>query len=156
MSDIYNLNDTAKTIVNIGELVNKKREADVLNEEINTSFKNLKQHNKTVLYLIWNKPYMAAGQATFIGSMLQGMGLKNVLSKPAERYPQLSINDIKKLNPQVIFLSTEPFPFKQKHISELQKLLPNCIIMLVDGEPFSWYGSRLLQSASYFNQLNLF
>jgi hypothetical protein len=60
---------------------------------------------------------------------------------------------LKTLNPDYVFLSSEPFPFKEKHIKELQKNLPHAKILLVDGEMFSWYGSRLLQAPKYFNEL---
>ena len=155
MSDIYNLNDAYKTIKDIGELVNKNKESLLLISNIKKSFSLLKKHNKTVLYLIWKNPYMAAGKATFIGDLLNEIGLNNVLENSDLRYPELLLEDIKQLNPEIILLSSEPFPFKEIHILEIKKHLPNTTIQLVDGELFSWYGSRLLKSAAYFNQLVL-
>ena len=116
-------------------------------------------------YTLFGKdPYMAAGKDTFIGDMLDKIGLKNALipasitigkegSQDMNRYPELTKEDIKRLNPEVIFLSSEPYPFKDKHIKELQDILPHAKILLVDGELFSWYGSRLLESVNYFNEL---
>ena len=98
---------------------------------------------------------MAAGKATFIGDMLGQINLMNVLYDSELRYPELTIEQIQQLNPEVVFLSTEPFPFKDKHINELHALLPNAKIKLVDGELFSWYGSRILKSAEYFNNLEI-
>ena len=98
---------------------------------------------------------MAAGKATFIGDMLQKMGLENVLEDNNGRYPGLSMKEIKLLDPELILLSSEPYPFKEQHIHEFKSQLPNSIILLVDGELFSWYGSRLLKSVAYFNELNL-
>ncbi len=155
MSDIYNLNDAYKAINDIGALVSKKTEAEFLSTNIKKSFSQLKQINKSVLYLIWKNPYMAAGKSTFIGDILNKIGLNNALEHAELRYPELSLIEIKQLNPDVILLSSEPFPFKTIHISELKKHLPNTTIQLVDGELFSWYGSRLLKSAAYFNQLAL-
>ncbi|MES2513131.1 MAG: helical backbone metal receptor, partial [Bacteroidota bacterium] len=150
----------------VGKLVNRLEEATAIKNKIENSFLNVNSKQKTVLYLIWKNPYMAAGNATFIGDMLLKTGLKNILSesenesvaslevtKDLSRYPHLSIEDIKTLNPELIFLSSEPYPFKHQHINELQGLLPQAKIILVDGELFSWYGSRLLHSASYFNSL---
>ncbi len=155
MSDIYNLTDAYQMISDIGELVNKKNESLLMISNIKKSFSLLKKHNKSVLYLIWKSPYMAAGKSTFIGDLLNEIGLINSLENSDLRYPELLIEDIKQLNPDVILLSSEPFPFKEIHISELKKHLPNTTIQLVDGELFSWYGSRLLKSAAYFNQLAL-
>jgi len=155
MSDIYNLNDAYKMIGDIGELVNKKKEAIALISEIQKSFSFIKKHHKTVLYLIWKNPYMAAGKSTFIGDLLNEMGLNNVIEQKDLRYPEVSLEDIKKLNPELIFLSSEPFPFNEFHINELLQFFPNATIQLVDGEMFSWYGSRLLNSVAYLNQLYL-
>jgi ABC-type Fe3+-hydroxamate transport system substrate-binding protein len=155
MSDIYNLNDAYKMINDIGELVNKKNESLLLISTIKKSFSLIKKHNKSVLYLIWKNPFMAAGKSTFIGDLLNEIDLDNSLENKDLRYPKLLLEDIKQLNPDVILLSSEPFPFNEKHIAELQKTVPNTTIQLVDGELFSWYGSRLLKSAEYFNQLTL-
>jgi ABC-type Fe3+-hydroxamate transport system substrate-binding protein len=152
MSDIYDLEDALNTIRDIGELTGTGEKADSMAAEIRSSFRELPFLEKRVLYLIW-KPYMAAGRGTFIGSMLDKIGLKNVIASGNSRYPQLSMDDISRLNPELIFLSSEPFPFKQAHAGELQQLLPDARIVLVDGELFSWYGSRLLKSAAYFHEL---
>lgn len=153
MSDIYNLNDALGMITGIGQITNRVEQADALTKKIEDSFLQLKQTTGTVLYLIWKEPFMAAGRYTFIGDMLKRMGLINVIKDDDSRYPQLSQDEIKHLNPDFIFLSTEPYPFKAKHIAELQSVLPNANIRLVDGELFSWYGSRLLHSVAYLNQL---
>ena len=152
MSDIYNLEDALQMIELVGELVNQSNKANQIKNNIQHSFLELQKVSKTGLYLIWNKPYMAAGRATFIGDMLQKIGIQNVLEQ-SSRYPELSLSDIKALNPDVIFLSSEPYPFKQEHIKELQNDLPNSKVILVDGELFSWYGSRLEKSVCYFNEL---
>ena len=65
----------------------------------------------------------------------------------------IEIDEIKELNPEVIFLSSEPYPFKEKHIAEFQEMLPKAFIFIVDGQKFSWYGSHLIQSPLYFNEL---
>lgn len=153
MSDIYNLQDALFMIHAIGEIVNRVEEAKVIRATIEISFLNLNKINQSVLYLIWNNPFMAAGKATFIGDMINKMGLKNVLIDSEGRYPQLTIEAIKQLNPELVYLSSEPFPFGLKHIEELKTILPESKIQLVDGEMFSWYGSRLLKSVKYFNQL---
>jgi ABC-type hemin transport system substrate-binding protein len=94
---------------------------------------------------------MAAGGNTFIDSQLREMGLHNSITE--SRYPALTSEEIGDLKPDLILLSSEPYPFKEKHIGELQALCPTSRIALVDGEMFSWYGSRLLQAPAYFNAL---
>ena len=95
---------------------------------------------------------MTVGNNTFINDMLQTCGLINVFSS-CNRYPVISIDAIQAANPELILLSSEPYPFSAKHIDTLQLQFPNTKIYLVDGEMFSWYGSRLLKSANYFNTL---
>ena len=153
MSDIYTLDDSLSMIEGIGELVTKNAEAKKITALINSSFEKLQQTHQTVLYFIWKKPYMVAGRATFIGHLLEKIGLKNGITDINSRYPTLSLEDIISLNPELIFLSSEPFPFKERHVKELQKQLPNTRILIVDGELFSWYGSRLTHSVTYFNEL---
>ena len=96
---------------------------------------------------------MAVGKATFIGDILCKLGLENIIEDNIARYPELNKEEIKTLNPDLILLSSEPYPFKLEHIKELQDILPHSKIILVDGELFSWYGSRLQKSVSYFNEL---
>jgi ABC-type Fe3+-hydroxamate transport system substrate-binding protein len=154
MSDIYDLEDATAMIRSIGELTDTSARANQINDQINLSFQSLQKspRKKRVLYMIWRNPWMAAGGKTFINAMLQNIGFENCLSS-GSRYPELTTKEILELSPELIFLSTEPFPFKQNHIEELQYLVPKAKIMLVDGEMFSWYGSRLIQAPKYFDGL---
>ena len=95
---------------------------------------------------------MTVGGDTFINDMMNRAGFENIFSNQL-RYPEITPEQVKKHNGRVVLLSSEPFPFQQKHIDELQPLLPGTKIILVDGEMFSWYGSRLLKAATYFRQL---
>ncbi len=153
MSDISSLDEAITAITQIGELVNREPEAAYLNHLINAGFTDLqtlaveKSINQSVAYLIWKDPFMFAGRKTFIDDVLRKIGLQNVIEQ--SRYPELSLPQLQTLNPQLIFLSSEPYPFKQKHIDEIQSALPNAKVMLVDGEMFSWYGSRLVKAVNY-------
>lgn len=153
MSDIYNLDDSLNMIEKIGALVNRVEEARMIKNNIQSSFHQLNKSNKSAVYFIWREPYMAAGKGTFIGDILYRLGLQNKIDDDNVRYPELSLEEIKILNPELILLSSEPYPFKQVHLNELQALLPHTKIVLVDGELFSWYGSRLQKSVAYFNDL---
>jgi hypothetical protein len=92
---------------------------------------------------------MAAGQNTFINEMLKYCGFQNIFAEGA-RYPEFSLEELKHKTPEYILLSSEPYPFKEKHVSELKKLCPDTTVMTVDGEMFSWYGSRLRKAPEYF------
>jgi ABC-type Fe3+-hydroxamate transport system substrate-binding protein len=151
MSDIFNLEDALEMVRKVGAITGTVEKASEIVSEIQTNFarlENLKSTGKTVLYLIWKNPYIAAGPNTFIDAMLSTLGFQNVM--PEERYPEVKLEIV---NPDFIFLSSEPFPFKEKHIEELQKQFPQSTVVLVDGEYFSWYGSRLIGAPAYFEEL---
>lgn len=153
VSDIVTVDDAFEMIKDTGALTNTETKANKLVKQIDASFQQLIfQQQTNALYLIWQKPYMSIGGDTFINSMLQKAGFCNLLVH-AKRYPEVTIDKIKALKPEVLLLSSEPFPFKQKHIEELKQLTGVEKVVLVDGEIFSWYGSRMLYAASYFVKL---
>lgn len=152
MSDIFNLNDSFNMIRQIGELTNSENAARKVCFEIKKSFDSLPTSydiKPSVLYLIWKNPMIAAGKHTFISAMLEKAGFTNCIVDEESRYPEVG-NDLK---PDIVFLSSEPFPFKAKDITEVQSMFPKANVLLVDGELFSWYGSRLKYAPSYFSNL---
>jgi ABC-type Fe3+-hydroxamate transport system substrate-binding protein len=153
ISDIHNLDSALGMIQSVGTLINRGAEAKTLCADITNRFNKLTLPilNLRVAYFIWRKPYMVAGRDTFIDSMLQKCGLINAFE--ADRYPEVTVQGLLLAKPDVIFLSSEPYPFKQKHIDEFKEILPHVKVILVDGEMFSWYGSRLLYAPAYFNEL---
>lgn len=156
ISDIYTLVDAYEMMISIGEIFDKHERARAIVDEIKQEFGSLAGENtKRVLYFIWNGPKMCAGGNTFIDDMLNTLGMVNIASKEMSlsRYPELTNEQIREAKPDVILLSSEPFPFKDKHIDEFQDLAPESQVHLVDGEMFSWYGSRLLKAPSYFKEL---
>ncbi len=152
VSDIKNIDDAFYMMRSLAELLDVKNEAEDLLRKITLSLNQKKiRHQYNCLYLVWRNPYMAVGCDTFINHMLQRAGFNNLIKE--QRYPELNLDELQLLNPEVLLLSSEPYPFKEKHVEELQTLLPNSKILTVDGELFSWYGSRLLNSQPYFNEL---
>ena len=153
MSDITNLEDSIQAIEQIGQLVDRSPEASYLNHLIQAGFTDLqtlalsKQVNKSVAYIIWKDPYLAAGRTTFIDDILRKIGLTNVVSQ--SRYPEITLAQLQASNCELVFLSSEPYPFKTQHLEEIQSALPHATVMLVDGEMFSWYGSRLVKAVEY-------
>ena len=159
MSDIKTLEDALHMIEGIGTMTGKEKKALQIQNDIREQFshfklatKNLHTTGRRVAYLIWRKPYISAGENTFIDHVLNICELENVF-KSQSRYPKVTAQEIQKADPSLIFLSSEPYPFRQKHIEEFQKLCPAAKVVLVDGEMFSWYGSRLLYAPAYFERL---
>lgn len=154
VSDVATLTDSLMMIRDIGTLVGKRPEADALADQISQTLCPTPQPlRKTVAYFIWRKPYMVAASHTFIDSMLTVAGLTNVFTAQT-RYPEISPEALSAAQPDLIFLSSEPYPFTQKHVDEFRGICPAATVMLVDGEVFSWYGSRLLRASDYFRNLH--
>jgi ABC-type Fe3+-hydroxamate transport system substrate-binding protein len=159
ISNIYDVSDALQMIEQVGLITNREKKSKQIIYSISEKYAEFKTQNlkieiqKKAAYLIWKKPYMAAGSNTFINSILQNCGFVNVFEGDNNRYPEINIEDLKVQNPDLVFLSSEPYPFKEKHIQELQAHLPQTKILLVDGEMFSWYGSRLLYAFDYFKSL---
>lgn len=152
-SDISNLAETLDMIQAVGALTDTAATATTILEQINNSFAALRgTTQRKAAYLIWRDPYMTAGGDTFISDMLQYCCCTNVFAHQ-QRYPAITLEDIRNSGADTVLLSSEPFPFKEKHIDEISAALPGTKVLLVDGEMFSWYGSRLLHAPAYFQSL---
>lgn len=154
ISDVNNLEDAYEMIEQIGIITGKEQPSHEMIDEIKKNFAQLPTPDSRLktIYLIWQNPYMTVGGDTFIHSMLEKAGFTNIFANK-KRYPAITASELRTINSELLFLSSEPFPFQQKHIDELQIQLPNTKIVLVDGEMFSWYGSRLLKAPAYFKSL---
>ena len=156
VSDVNTFEDAFNMIKTVGELTAKQLEAQTLVADIQQAFaqiSNIQFLISNTAYLIWKDPYMTVGGDTFINDILAKAGFQNVFATK-QRYPIITVEDLQAANCEVLLLSSEPYPFKQKHIDELQSHLPNTKILLADGEIFSWYGSRLLKAPLYFQSLH--
>lgn len=154
ISDVNNLEDSIDMIKSVGEICKASPKATEISSQITKNFDNLKftGTGKTVLYFIWKNPYMVAAKDTFIDAVLtHQLGLVNVMVDE-KRYPNIDLENLSVV-PDYIFLSSEPYPFKEKHKREIKEIFPNAKVALVDGEYFSWYGSRLIDAPKYFEKL---
>lgn len=159
LSDVKTLDDAYEMISGVGELTGKTEKAKLLVREIQQRFAVYFTRRKyedgrlpSAVYLIWRKPYMAAGGGTFIDDMLRTAGFENVFAHKS-RYPEIMPDELSAAKPDVILLSSEPYPFSEKHLAPVAALCPGAQVRIVDGEMFSWYGSRLLYAPEYFRQL---
>lgn len=164
VSDVSNMEKALEMINMIGMITGKNEQANTLAKSITTAFEKLTPNSALIpaCYLIWKDPYITIGGDTFINDMMKRCGLQNVFENE-KRYPETTIEEILQRGCKLILLSSEPFPFKEKHVDEIRnrkfeienlKFETEAVkIMLVDGEMFSWYGSRMLKAADYLNKL---
>jgi ABC-type hemin transport system substrate-binding protein len=154
VTNVHNIPSALAMIATIGKAIGKARKANELVKAIQTSLQQIILPPKPIkcCYLIWKEPFITIGGDTYIHDVLKAMGFKNVFEK-ATRYPFTNVIEIEHLQPAIIFLSSEPYPFKQRHIAVLQQQFPTIPMVLIDGQICSWYGSHMLQIANYCSQL---
>ncbi len=155
ISDIRTLDHAKDMMSKLGEVFLREEKAQEIIRKIEHNFSKLQPLNRTlrVAYFIWRKPYMTVNSDTFIHDMMQRAGFENCFANEKARYPKVTEAMLKAADPELIFLSSEPYPFKEKHFEEIRLVCPKARIFLVNGEMFSWYGSRLIQSPAYFQKL---
>jgi ABC-type Fe3+-hydroxamate transport system substrate-binding protein len=154
MSDIYTLDDALAMIECVAVMVDAEERGAALCRQIRERFAALEDAPAPVpaAYFIWRKPYMVVGGHNFVDHLLTRAGFTNVFGVQ-ERYPEVSAAAIGAAAPEVVLLSSEPFPFTAAHVDEFRALAPDAEVLLVDGTMFSWYGSRLTQIPAYFESL---
>jgi ABC-type Fe3+-hydroxamate transport system substrate-binding protein len=158
VTNIATVADVLQTIADFGQLFNCRTEARKWNDKIAYSFEEFKSYSQNTasrkaVYFIWKNPYMVAGTGTFIDELMQLNKFENCF-KNQNRYPEVDLEVLKKEHdPEVVLLSSEPFPFKDEDAFEIGRHTHHAKTVFVDGEMFSWYGTRLHQSFRYFKQL---
>lgn len=154
VSNVISFEDSLDLIYKYGEIYNEHNITARLIKELESAknnFKILPGKKLRVAYLIWKEPWMAVGGNTFINSILEINGWENVFRNESSRYPVIELTDLHTQNPDLVLLSSEPFPFSEKHKNFLEEQT-GIKVKLVDGEFFSWYGSRLLPAFNYFKE----
>jgi ABC-type Fe3+-hydroxamate transport system substrate-binding protein len=156
ISDINCVEDSLEMVQRLGEVFKVGGAAELLIKRISEALEEFQIFIKNfpsrkTAYLIWKDPFMAAGRNTFINALLKLNRFENMLISENSRYPEITLNELEQA--ELILLSTEPYPFKPHHVLELQKKL-NRTVKLVDGEYFSWYGSRMAAAFEYFKTLH--
>jgi ABC-type Fe3+-hydroxamate transport system substrate-binding protein len=156
VSDIRTIEDGLTMIREVGAMTGKTEAADLLAKDIKTGFSSIRQAHpdkrKRVAYFIWRNPWMCAGGDTFISNIIENIGWENVLADRT-RYPEITLEELTGKEVELVLLSSEPYPFKESHIAEIKAILPHARVLLVDGEMFSWYGSRMKKAIQYLGGL---
>ncbi len=163
VSDVVTMEDTFSMFLDFGKIFNIEPKVDQLINNIQSKlndFNNFmkEQTPKRVAYFIWTKPWMVAGGNNYINTILKLNKFENIFETAPDRYLEVYIEYLTDLNPtlkpEIILLPSEPFSFNEEHVEKLKKYI-DCQFIFVDGEMFSWYGSRLLNALDYFKELQI-
>jgi len=158
VSEILNIQDTLDLIDQYGKMFQVEEKANTIQFKITKELKSF-QHfiadrpKFKVAYFIWKKPWMVVASNTFINSILELNNFENVFGD-LKRYPIIELKKLEEKQPEVVMLSSEPFPFNTEHRDEICAEFPAAKVIIVNGEYFSWYGSRLIKSFNYFRSLS--
>ncbi|MFP8489682.1 helical backbone metal receptor [Gracilimonas sp. Q87] len=152
VTNVSTIEDSLVEISRIGSRTGRSELARKITTQISSILNHRpKPRRVNTAYFIWKDPWMSVGHDTYINDVMDKYGLTNVFSDQA-RYPTTDLQELSALSPELILLSSEPYPFKEKHIKEIKEHCPDSIIELVNGEWFSWYGSRMIPSLKALNK----
>jgi len=145
MTDILTVDDALREMRRIGIAVGCGDASEMMCHQIESALPEKPATSVDIAYFIWRDPWMVTGGSTYINDVLRRFGMRNVFAD-MDRYPEIALDELRLRNPSLILLSSEPYPFKPKHIAQILTAMPDAKVDLVDGEWFSWYGSRMLNS----------
>lgn len=159
VTDVKDVSDNIKMIQDFGQLFNVRTEAQKWMDKLEFAARDFNQFMQNIprrkaAYFIWKDPHMVAGSDTYINALLQLNHLDNMYASKPGRYPEVEIKKMRlEGDPEVVFLSSEPYPFKDEDAFEIGRFTHHAKTVFVDGEMFSWFGSRLLKAFAYFKKL---
>ena len=138
----------------IGYVFGAEAAAETLCRAFADSLRRLRERTagletQRVLYLIWRKPWMTISRSTYISRVLELVRWRSVGGSEV-RYPEIELNPALARETDLVLLSSEPYPFKARHIEEVRaELGPGAAVELIDAEMVSWYGSRAIPGLDY-------
>ncbi len=155
VTNIITIEDNLQMMQDFGQLFNKRTESQKWIDKTNNALQDFKhfmsnRQPQKVVYFIWKNPYMVAGSDNFVNEMLTLNKLENIYLNNG-RYPEIKLEEMHAHgDPDLILLSSEPYPFKEEDAFEIGRFTHHATTVFVDGEMFSWYGSRLVKAIEYF------
>jgi ABC-type Fe3+-hydroxamate transport system substrate-binding protein len=158
VTKIITIEDNFQMITDFGQLFNRRTEAQKWNDKLVFAYQDFQDFIKDkpikkTAYFIWKNPWMVAGSDNFINEMLRLNHFENIYASKG-RYPEIEIRKMRlEGDPDLVLLSSEPFPFKEEDAFEIGRFTHHAKTVFVDGEMFSWYGSRLAKAFPYFKKL---
>ena len=88
---------------------------------------------------IWKRPWMSLAGGTYGSSLLASLGVANVFAGARDRYPTVTLDEVRAREPDVVLAPSEPYPFAERHVPLFEGVAP---VVLVDGQDLFWWGVR--------------
>jgi ABC-type Fe3+-hydroxamate transport system substrate-binding protein len=90
---------------------------------------------------VWRRPWMTMNADTYGSSLLAALAIDNVFAADAERYPETTLDEVARREPELVLLPTEPYPFAPRHVAEVAATV-DADVRVVDGRDLFWWGIR--------------
>ena len=143
LTDPNTVDEAVAMIAEVGRQLGREREAAALVAEIGAALSEPGPSRPVRVFAgVWWNPLMGLGSASYGHDLLERCGAVNVLAGK-ERYPEVSLEEVAALKPDLILLPDEPFPFGEEHAAAFAGIAP---VRMVDGKVLWWYGPRMAAS----------
>jgi ABC-type Fe3+-hydroxamate transport system substrate-binding protein len=129
--------DVIALIEQLGAIHHRRERAMELAEELRSQLRAMPKRAFTFACPIWKNPWMWCGGDTYVSRLVEAAGGSNVL-RDRERYPQLALEDVLAMKPDVVFLPDEPYLFTDEDAASIK----GKVVGPFPGHLFTWHGTR--------------
>lgn len=149
--DVRSVERAFRLLSEMGRLIGEEARGVEMESRVRAAWEETRQQilpggHRRSAYAVWRDPWMWAGADAYIQDVMRWWGWSPW--PEVDRYPEMKMHALVEAEIEEVLLPSEPFPFKEEHRAECAGLSTR----LVDGEMFSWYGSRMLKVPEYFRQ----
>jgi ABC-type Fe3+-hydroxamate transport system substrate-binding protein len=138
------VDDVASMISQLGEIHDRNERAAELAHTLRQEQRSLPKREFTFACPIWKNPWMWCGGDTYVSHLVEAAGGRNVLQRHT-RYPQLAVEEVQAMKPDVVFLPDEPYVFTEADAAEMKAK----VIGPFPGHLFTWHGTRTIEGLRF-------
>ena len=145
VSEPKSVDDVETLIAQLGEIHDRRERARELVALLREERSSLPRREFTFACPIWKNPWMWCGGDTYVSRLVECAGGRNVLGDRV-RYPQIALEEVLSLRPDIVFLPDEPYLFTE---SDAVSIRGARVIGPFPGHLFTWHGSRTIAGLRY-------
>jgi len=148
VSEPKGVEDVEMLIGQLGEIHDRRERASELVNALRAERASLSKRAFTFACPIWKNPWMWCGGDTYVSRLVETAGGTNVLGNRM-RYPQVALEEVLALRPDVVFLPDEPYLFTQH---DAESFRGTRVIGPFAGHLFTWHGSRTIEGLRFLRE----
>ena len=135
------VDNVASLIATLGAIHDRRGRAGELVAQLNEA--RFATAPFTFLVPIWKAPWMWCGGDTYVSSLVESAGGRNLL-RGRERYPAMDLDCALALEPDIIFLPDEPYEFTPEDAAVIRESSKARVVGPFPGHLFTWHGTRTI------------